>query len=148
MNSDKLLIDALKKVNTKSGGLGVINELQEYFRNKLEIDAVAIRLRDGEDYPYFLSDGFPQYFIEAENNLCHRCENNEIIRDCDDLPVLDCMCGNIIRGRFDSELPFFTAKGSFWSNGTTKLLQTRAEEETVNPQQETPAIFQDMNLSR
>ena len=37
-------------------------------------------------------------------------------------PVLDCMCGNILCGRFDPSLSFFTPHGSFWSNHTTKLL--------------------------
>jgi signal transduction histidine kinase len=32
------------------------------------------------------------------------------------------MCGNVIRGRFDSSQKFFTEKGSFWTNSTTQLL--------------------------
>jgi GAF domain-containing protein len=32
------------------------------------------------------------------------------------------MCGCVIRGRVDPELPFFTRGGSFWTNSTTELL--------------------------
>jgi len=32
------------------------------------------------------------------------------------------MCGNVICGRFDPSQPFFTARGSFWTNCTTELL--------------------------
>jgi PAS domain S-box-containing protein len=37
------------------------------------------------------------------------------------------MCGNILCGRFDPSQPFFTARGSFWSNGTTRLLASTTE---------------------
>ena len=37
------------------------------------------------------------------------------------------MCGNVICGRFDPAKPFFTAKGSFWTNCTTELLATTTE---------------------
>ena len=30
--------------------------------------------------------------------------------------MLECMCGNVICGRFDPAKPFFTAQGSFWTN--------------------------------
>ncbi|MEI8078512.1 MAG: CHASE domain-containing protein, partial [bacterium] len=43
-------------------------------------------------------------------------------RDAAGNPVLECMCGNILSGRFDPAKPFFTAHGSFWTNGTTTLL--------------------------
>ena len=37
------------------------------------------------------------------------------------------MCGNVICGRFDPSKPFFTARGSFWTNCTTELLATTTE---------------------
>jgi hypothetical protein len=39
------------------------------------------------------------------------------------------MCGNVICGRFDPAMPFFTAKGNFWSNGTTKMLARYTDED-------------------
>jgi PAS domain S-box-containing protein len=42
-------------------------------------------------------------------------------------PVLECMCGNVLRGRFNPAKPFFTARGSFWSNCTTELLASTTE---------------------
>jgi len=44
-------------------------------------------------------------------------------------PLLECMCGNILKGRFNPKLPYFTEKGSFWTNSTTQLLDTAAENE-------------------
>ena len=39
------------------------------------------------------------------------------------------MCGNVINGKFDPRLQFFTQKGSFWTNGTTKLTESTTEKE-------------------
>ena len=64
-----------------------------------------------------------------ENSLCARDLNGQIVRDEIGNPVLECMCGNILCGRFDPKLPFFTAKGSFWSNCTTELLANTTEKE-------------------
>jgi two-component system, cell cycle sensor histidine kinase and response regulator CckA len=41
--------------------------------------------------------------------------------------VLECMCGNVLCGRFDPRLPFFTENGSFWTNCTTDLLASTTE---------------------
>ncbi len=37
------------------------------------------------------------------------------------------MCGNVLCGRFNPALPFFTPKGSFWSNCTSELLASTSE---------------------
>jgi signal transduction histidine kinase len=37
------------------------------------------------------------------------------------------MCGNVLSGRVDPSKPFFTAKGSFWTNSTTALLTRTTE---------------------
>ena len=81
----------------------------------------------GDDYPYFETRGFPPEFVRAENSLCVRCENGEPLHDGDGNPVLECMCGNVICGRFDPSKPFFTPKGSFWTNCTTELLASTTE---------------------
>jgi PAS domain S-box-containing protein len=85
-------------------------------------DAVGIRLREGEDFPYYVSKGFSDDFVVTERLLCARDPAGEIVRDAQGNAVLECMCGNILCGRTNPELPFFTEGGSFWSNGTTRLL--------------------------
>ncbi len=90
-------------------------------------EAVGVRLSAGDDYPYFETRGFPAGFVEAERCLCERNEAGEVVRDATGNPVLECMCGNVIRGRFDPELPFFTAFGSFWTNSTTDLLASTSQ---------------------
>jgi two-component system, cell cycle sensor histidine kinase and response regulator CckA len=94
-----------------------------------DCEAIGIRIRQGEDFPYFETRGFPEPFVEAERRLCATDPKGEPLRDSTGNPVLECMCGNVLCGRFDPLLPFFTPGGSFWSNGTTQLLATTTEED-------------------
>jgi len=92
-------------------------------------EAVGVRLRADGDYPYFETRGFPEAFIRAENSLCSRTPGGERLLDNAGNPVLECMCGNVICGRTNPALPFFTPHGSFWSNGTTALLASTSEKD-------------------
>lgn len=90
-------------------------------------EAVGIRLREGNDFPYYETRGFPPAFVQAENHLCAYDRNGKLLRDSMGNPVLECMCGNVLCGRFNPKLPFFTEQGSFWSNNTTALLASTGE---------------------
>ncbi|MDP2875893.1 MAG: GAF domain-containing protein [Holophaga sp.] len=83
-------------------------------------EAVAIRLRQGPDYPYVASRGFSKDFLAAENFLCAKDEAGCLLRDAKGHPLLECMCGKVLAGRIDTALPFFTER-SFFTNGTTEL---------------------------
>ena len=89
--------------------------------------AVGIRLRAGDDYPYYATRGFPPAFVQAESRLCAQGPDGETLRDGAGHPVFECMCGKILSGRVDPAKPFFTAHGSFWTNSTTALLANTAE---------------------
>ncbi len=119
----------LKVLNDEDEEKSQISNLIDLFMEYTGMKAVGIRLREDEDYPYYETRGFPSYFVESERYLCHRNENDELLRDSLGNPVLECMCGNIISGRFDPCLPFFTKRGSFWSNSTTELLASTSDED-------------------
>ena len=112
----------LRLVNESTGTRDLIRAVTTFFQQQSGCDAVGVRLHEGEDYPYFEARGFSPEFVQAENQLCRRDSAGEVKRDSQGLPVLDCMCGNVICGRFDPAKPFFTAQGSFWTNSTTQLL--------------------------
>ena len=92
-------------------------------------ESVGIRLHDGLDYPYYFTRGFAYDFIDHEQYLCARDQYGEVIRDGNGAPILECMCGNVIMGKTDPSLPFFTEGGSFWSNCTSDLLANTTEKE-------------------
>jgi PAS domain S-box-containing protein len=93
-------------------------------RERFGCEAAGIRLREGDDFPYFETRGFPAEFVRMETRLCRRDADGNPILDAGGMPCLDCMCGNVLCGRFDPAKPFFTARGSFWANDTTRLLAT------------------------
>jgi PAS domain S-box-containing protein len=79
-------------------------------------DSVGIRvLGSGGSIPYMAYQGFSEDFYEKESPLSINSD--------------ECMCINVIRGTTDPRLPFYTAAGSFFMNGTTKFLSTVSEED-------------------
>jgi len=121
----KVLDTINRSVNWKESIEDILNDIKEF----TGFEAVAIRLREGEDFPYYVTQGFPAHFVEAERYLCSRDSKGEITRDSEGNPYVECMCGNVICGRTDQEKDFFTKGGSFWSNNTSKLLSETTDED-------------------
>ncbi len=96
--------------------------LCSFFRYLTGFDAVGMRLRDGNDFPYYETNGFSEAFIRAESRLCAADEAGEALRDRDGNPLLVCLCGCVLSGRIDLAQPYFTSAGSFWTNSTSDLL--------------------------
>lgn len=124
-----LTIKILEKLNHSEEGLETIQEILGEIKNYTGFEAVGIRLKEDKDYPYFVTEGFPGQFVESEKYLCVKDEKGNTVLNSQGDPLLECMCGNVIRGRTDPNLGFFTAGGSFWTNSTTKLLATTTEKE-------------------
>jgi PAS domain S-box-containing protein len=85
------------------------------------VDAVGIRLKEGDDFPYSETSGFPEHFLEKDAFLCARNDAGDVVRDSQGQPCLACLCGKVLCGCTDPALPFFTERGSFWTNSTTEL---------------------------
>jgi PAS domain S-box-containing protein len=116
------LIQLLKISSQTAESKEMVKLIVDFFITHSGCEAVGIRLKNGEDYPYYEASGFPQEHIHFENSLCACDESGNLIRDSKGNPIIECMCGNIICGRFDSSKSFFTPQGSFWANDTTRLL--------------------------
>ena len=114
--------ETLALLNRSDVDEDTIRDILAEVKKTTGFDAVAIRLQEGDDFPYFVTDGFSEDFVRTERFLCARDEAGEIERDGNGNPVLECMCGKILRGPTNLELPFFTTGGSFWTNSTTQWL--------------------------
>jgi PAS domain S-box-containing protein len=124
-------VDFLSLVNDTRNTGELIRSAAIFFQEVSGCEAVGIRLREGDDFPYYEARGFRPEFIRKENLLCTRDAEGRVLHDKDGFPMLDCMCGNVITGRFDTSKPFFTARGSFWTNSTTELLATTTENDRL-----------------
>jgi len=124
-------IEVLQVLGDYRGIEGALVEILSILRRYTGVDAVGIRLQEGNDYPYYVFDGFPDTHILKENSLCALDLEGQLMRDEMGDPVLECMCGNVLRGRFDPSKPFFTEGGSFWTNSTTELLESTSQEDLL-----------------
>ena len=124
-----LAVDILKCLADVDDRDNVIHSILSTAKSATGIEAVAIRLKSGEDFPYYEANGFPDIFVDKESYLCARKEDGSLVRDAQGHAVLECMCGNIISGRTDPRQPFFTKGGSFWANSTTDLLAATTSEQ-------------------
>ena len=101
----EVTIEFLHLVNASTETLDMIQAATTFFQKQSGCEAVGVRLREGDDYPYFEARGLPKELVLAENKLCR--DAWQIIRDSLGNPILECMCGNVICGRFDPSKPFF-----------------------------------------
>lgn len=125
----RLIVRVLELLNRSDEGVDAIREILLLIKQFTGFEAVGIRLRDGDDYPYYETHGFSPKFVQAENSLCTRSKVKSIqCKDADDV-YLECMCGAVISGRINTSLPFFTRSGSFWTNSTSDLLANTSPEE-------------------
>jgi PAS domain S-box-containing protein len=92
-------------------------------------DAVGIRLKNGDDFPYFSHDGFSPEFLSAENRILALDSSGTPCRNADDSISLDCACGLVISGKLPPDSPFSTPGGSFWTNDTASLCHLQPEDD-------------------
>jgi PAS domain S-box-containing protein len=130
-DNENLAHQILNLLNDNEDSEIMITKVIQAIKDKTGIEAVALRLKQGEDFPYFKTQGFSKDFVETERYICTYDEKGNIERKDNGAPVLECMCGNILCGRIDSTKPFFSRGGSFMSNNTTHFLATTTPEERL-----------------
>jgi hypothetical protein len=64
-------------------------------KTKTGIDSVAIRLQEGDDYPYCVEEGFSRDFLRTENSLAVRDADGRVCRDKNGKVKLECSCGKV-----------------------------------------------------
>ena len=126
-----LTIRLLRLANSPNDLHGLVREATKLLQESSGCSAVGILLRDGDDFPYFETRGFPPECVEVDNSLCVSDLNAQIIQHSQGKAVLECMCGNVLCGRFDPGLPYFTEGGSFWTNSTSQLFANTSEEDRL-----------------
>ncbi|MFC1511990.1 PAS domain S-box protein [Candidatus Latescibacterota bacterium] len=115
------LMRILETLNQSTEKRDTFKRLLALIKELAGIKAVAIRIRDGEDYPLYETNGFSDDFIQHGESLLERDADGTIHYDEDERPLFDCMCGAVIRGITDTSSPCFTTKGSFWTSNFSSL---------------------------
>lgn len=94
----------------------LLEEFVSAVRDFTGCGAAGIRILDKEgNIPYQAYKGFSQRFYELESPLSIKLDQ--------------CLCINVIKGKTQAKLPYYTKGGSFYTNGTTHLLATLSEKD-------------------
>jgi PAS domain S-box-containing protein len=118
------LLDVVgKSTNVRS----TLRSLTEHFRLWTGCEAVGLRFQDGDDFPYVQTHGFSEAFVKAERLLADADEWGKIHRDGEGSPMLQCLCGAVLRSQTVPDKPFFTPGGSFWTNSLSTIVCEAAE---------------------
>lgn len=118
---NKMLIELLQIANESQNTKEFVRSSLSFFQRNIDSSAVGLRLKVGEDYPYFETFGFSKEFVRAEKFLCAYDKDGNIIMDNEAKPVLQCLCGQVIRGNLQNEHTFLTEYGSICSNCTSEF---------------------------
>jgi len=121
--------EILQKLNEPSDLKSLIHAITTTFRKQSGLDAIGIRLQDGDDYPYLSQLGFPDDFLCTENSLAVQGPNGAGACGKEGKVSWACTCGQVISGDIDPDNPRFTKGGSFWTNDSSFLLDNPAREE-------------------
>lgn len=113
MINKELMNEFITVVKNSTDKDDMMKDIIMLFKKYSVADGIGIRLKDGDDYPYYTTVGFSDHFIKAENYLCKRDECGKVIRGEDSKPILECMCGDIINKKVDINEPYYTKHGSF-----------------------------------
>ena len=116
-----LSAEILGALNEPLGVLDAVGRILAAIKRETGFDAVGIRLRSGDDFPYFVQNGFSPDFLLTENTLVARDQNGNI--------SLECACGLVLSGKTDPANPLFTKDGSFWTNNSLPLLDLPADQD-------------------
>jgi len=118
----ELVLDLLQRTGSIGGVREFLSSLASFLKERFGCEAVGIRYRSGADYPYFEARGFSEEFAQAEMSLCSAERGARVEEGGNGEPLCECTCGAVIAGRCDPSLPFFTSRGTFWTNGASELL--------------------------
>lgn len=111
-----------------------IDQILKIIKQETAFDAVGIRLRHGDDFPYHSHAGFSRDFLLEENSLTVSDKQGSVCLNKDGTLCLECTCGVVLSGNTDMENSLFTENGSAWTNNSLPLLNVPAEEDPrLNP---------------
>ncbi len=112
----------LELLNRPDETRAIIGDILAFLKQSTGMDAVGIRLREGEDYPYFTQIGFSEDYIERYSSLCRRDKSGAYVRDESGKLYFESICGQILMKRFGPDRRYYTEKGSFWSGDVEAVL--------------------------
>ena len=76
-----LIVDILGILDESGNWQNSIRRAVAAIKASTGLDAIGIRLRNGDDFPYFCQEGFSEQFLQKENSLNIRTQDGGLCRD-------------------------------------------------------------------
>ncbi len=103
----QLTADFLALTNRAVDATGLVRDAALFFQGQSGCATVGIRVRQGDDYPYCETLGFPCGLDRSDNSLLAVDAHGQAVRGENGNPALQCMCGHVIKD---------PKQGGFWTN--------------------------------
>ncbi len=124
-----LSAEVLRILNDPQALPDAAHRILDAIRRDTGVEAVGIRFRQGDDFPYAVAGGFSESFLEAEHSLLARTPDGGFCLDAHGRPSLVCTCGLILSGNTDPANPLFTPFGSAWTNDAQTMLHVPPDQD-------------------
>jgi PAS domain S-box-containing protein len=115
---EKLSNNILNLLNKSGKQINQVKNIIFLIKDSLDFEAVGVRIKQRNHYPYYETNGFPKNFVKKASHICKNNQENNSKKQS-----FECMCGKILLGDIDDKLPFFTNNGSFWTNDIEELFE-------------------------
>ncbi len=122
-------IKTLQILNQPGDLNDLLRELAAMLKEGTGLDAVGIRLQNGNQFPYAVQQGFACDFALEENDLLARDAAGNPLREAAGGTRLRCTCGLVLSGNTDPNRHLFTSGGSCWTNDAARLLDVAPGED-------------------
>lgn len=126
----------LQQLNNTDDGDDVIENIMLLIKGRLDVEAIGIRVREGDDYTFTCLSGFSDNFVENANSLCAKCCSVDDAEAPGGEPGFYGLCGYVIKHCVDNtkdnpqyNLPYFTGRGSFYTNTADSIPAEEVERE-------------------
>lgn len=106
----------------------LLSDVVAMIREETGLEAVGLRLRDRQGYPFSESCGFPDTFAQQVGSLCRRDTRGRPLAVDDPRHGLSCVCGAVLSGCARGDRPNFTSRGSFWTAQASALRTGEGDE--------------------
>ena len=118
----KMSREVLQILNEPGGIEESVKRVLAEVKTRTGLDAVGVRLQEGDDFPYFTQEGFSEEFLRKENSLFTCTAEGLARQDKDGSLKLEGACGLVISGMTDPVNQLFTTGGSYWTNDSLAML--------------------------
>ena len=129
-NERSITINLLSLINSPYNLAELMKGVAALMKKWSECSAVAIRLKNEDEYPVFTSEGYSQRFIDIKTKTCSQRISISTKKE-DNNTILKCLCRKIIDEKIEKGQDYFSENGSFWTNSITLYLATLAPDERI-----------------